>query len=73
MHKEQFTWVISNIFAVYMLLVNFRYFFEHVITSIRKPPENGLCLEMFLVYLADYETKITFSIKKPHGKISLER
>ena len=50
--------VISDIFAVYMLLVNFTDFFEHEIIPIRKPPENGLCLKIYLVYLADSETRI---------------
>ena len=58
MYKRQFTKVISNIFAVYMLLVNFRDFFEHVIAPVRKLPENVLCLEIYLVYLADSETRI---------------
>ena len=57
MHERQFIKVISNIFAVYMPLVSFKVFFEHVITPVRKPPENALYLEIYLVYLADSETR----------------
>ena len=43
-----------------MLLVNFKDFFEHVITPVKKTPENGLYLEIYPVYLANPETRINF-------------
>ena len=54
-YKRQFSRVISNIFAVYVLFVNC---FEHVISLVRKPPENGLCLEVYPVYQEDSESRI---------------
>ena len=57
-YKRQFTKVISNIFAVYVLLVNFRDVFEHVIVPVRKLPENGLGLDIYPIYLEDSETRI---------------
>ena len=41
-----------------MLLVKFRDIFEHLIAPVIKAPENGLCLEIYPVYLADSETRI---------------
>ena len=58
MHKRKFARFITNILAVYILLVNFSDFFEHVIAPVIKPPENGLSLEIYPVYLADSETGI---------------
>ena len=63
MHERQFNRILKNISAVFTLHVNFWDFFEHVITPVRKPPENGLCLEIYPVYLADSETRIKFAMK----------
>ena len=57
-YKRQFTRVISNIFVVYVLLVDFRDVFEYVMAPVRKPPENGLCLEIYPVYLEGSKTSI---------------
>ena len=73
MHKRQPTWAVSNIFVVYMFLVNFRNYFELMINPVRKTRESGLCLEIYPVYLEYFETRIKFAIKTTTSQISLER
>ena len=33
-------------------------FFKYAISPVRKPPENGFCLEIYPIYLENSETKI---------------
>ena len=56
-----------------MFLLGSWIFFKYTIAPVRKTPENGLCLEIYPIYLKNSETRINLLRKEPHGKMSLER
>ena len=52
MHKEKIIMFLRINFALGNVLVKFMdFFFKYTITPVRKPPENGLCLQIYPIYL----------------------
>ena len=56
MHKEQITRFLRINFALPCQVHGF--FFKYTIATVIKPPENGLGLEIYPIYLEDSETRI---------------